>query len=416
MGQSASSMDGYAGERQINSDATAAACPSLPEAEGASTCVEMVAMLRDPAPSTQPLDDQVASDTTVYATSADAVSVFCLDVSKGSLLQLRQVLETPVPHRAAAFHDMSKHSRGLLFHAPGSTSVRAVKSFLLGQAKVWRGSDISSAEAPSSLHLFALQDPAVVVDGADGPVVVTREVSADLLIPLTGSTELYTLSRDPTVLAFTSADAKAVADAPSSLQSSAVEGNWREAPQRDVSALKEGHTTAASSPASAAASPTTAPRTVVLLFTTDAYFGMDGGSMLLIGCCVALCTCIAASICCCMSSAKNKAQQQSNANNGKPDYNNNNSNYNNNQQNYNNGGNNAGGGYYGNPYAPAGYNNNNANYTPPANGYGVPPNAYGDYSNYQNPYQNPYQPPLQPQNNNDGYYNTGGPQPGAAPL
>ncbi|KPA79497.1 hypothetical protein ABB37_05326 [Leptomonas pyrrhocoris] len=425
MGASVSSFDSVADARSSISGATTAAPPRSPAVEDTAGHVEMEAMLRGPTPSVQLLGSLVDSEVTDSTAAADVVSVFCLDASKQSLLRLREVLETPVTDRAAAFHRISMNSTGVLLNAPAATSLQTLKSFLLshtGEGRVGRGDDSCrcSAEPPSSLHVFALKDPTLVVDGVDGPVVVTREMSADLLIPLASSVDLATLGRDPTLLAFTSAEANAAAGASLSC---AGRGNGTAAPPSEVAEPTEGDAPAASkSSPSVPATAAAVPRTVVLLYSRDARFGMDGGIMLLIGCCVALCACIAAGVCCCMTSKgkNNQSQQQpGNMNGGKPNYNNNNQQYygdNNNNQQYN-----GNGGNYGNPYAPTGYDNNNTNYNPPANGYGVPPNAYGNNTNNPNPYQNQYQQQPQPQpqpnmNNNPGYYNTGVQQPGAAPL
>lgn len=388
--------------------------PLVHSAEGfPSSCIEMEAMLHTPTPSTQPpCTTDAAAEASRAATAPDAastVSVFCLDVSKQSLLQLREVLETPPPQRAAAFHRVAKHSHGVLLNAPASTSLRSLQSFLVSQTTKGRRGDV----APSSLHVFALRDPTVVItNGTDAPVTVTREMSTDLLIPLSGSVELSALACDATVLAF------ATADASSTVQDDGVSS---------AEAQQQGTDGEVSDTAAAA---TAAARTIVLLYTRDSRFGFDGGDMLLIGCCVAICACIAAGICCCVSAAKkNKQQQQSSsANDGKPNGNNsgvpdyyNNTNYNNNNGNQNYYNNNNGyygqsqqpNGNYGNPYAPTGYDNNNGG----VNGYGAPPNAYQNNNNYQNQYQpQQYQPQQYQQQQNYGNNNNGGQPQGPAPL
>jgi hypothetical protein len=391
MGQSTSFM----------SEAAAGCTPTPPMGE-ASSGMEMETMLRDPTSSYLPGDESGAGEEVSGAAAAAAaappssatVSVFCLDVSKRSLLQLRQVLETPVPDRAAAFHRVAKKSHGVLLHAPASTTLQTLKSFLLSEAAKGRFGGRGSADAPSSLHVFALQDPTVVVDDSgDGPVVVTREMSTDLLIPLGRSVELAVLASDATILGFPSENAEGASPAAVSASASAVDGVF--APAAGKGASKEARQ--AGSEAGAVAAASVAPRTVLLLCTRDSSFGFDSGNMLCVGCCVAMCACIAAAICCCMTSKKSK---QSSGNDQKP-----NSGYYGPPPQPN--------GNYGNPYAPNGYGGNMSN--APMNGYGAPPNAYNGNDNYQNQYQNQQQPQMNYGNNN-GYSGTGGQQPNPAPL
>lgn len=108
-----------------------------------------------------------------------------------------------MPDRTAAFHRMAKQSHGVLLNLPASTSLQTLQSFLLTQSRRAgqadrrsRSSSSSGMESSSALHVFALQEPTVTVESADDPVTVTREISADMLIPLSGSVELAALSRD----------------------------------------------------------------------------------------------------------------------------------------------------------------------------------------------------------------------------
>lgn len=401
MGQSISFLD--------NTAVASAPNPLASPADDASACVEMEAMLHSPTPSELLRQQQQLSVDTAFAaadaTSSKVVSVFCLEVSKPSLLHLRRVLETPVPDRTAAFHRMAKQSDGVLLNLPASTSLQTLQSFLLtqsrrpGQAERRRRSSSSSGmESSSALHVFALQEPTVTVESADGPVTVTREISADLLIPLSGSVELAALSRDQTVLAFAATTPSPACAVPAASSSSACVPATAE----DTREVQQGEG-AANSP-----SPSITPlRTVVLLYTRDTRFGFGAGVVLIAFCC-AISTCIAASVFKRGYTAKKNNQQSSNANNcdlnysgndGVPANSYNGSNNNNNTQSYSyngdcNNGNN--GGYYNNLYASTGCDNN-AN-SAAMNGYSVPPNACN--------------------NNNIGYNNTntGGPFPGPTPL
>ncbi|KAK7200374.1 hypothetical protein NESM_000091500 [Novymonas esmeraldas] len=384
-----------------------------------------------------------ANSPTCYvggAGGAGDVAVFCLDASSHSFGPLMRLMELPPPQRAAALRDASKTASGVLLHARGSTSIHALKQFLLAQA-----SSSSPPDSADALHLFAVYDSRAAAAGAAAGGAAAGD-SADVvsksLLVLPESMELSTLCLNTQLLFLHAAEDGEDGRNPLTAAEGAPVESRSSQPQRRVNVDEEEEEEAAAvtttstsmcaaSTAAAAAGDGdegAAGRTLVLLYSRETSFGFDGDDMLLVGCCVAICACIAAGICCCVNAAKNNQNNQNNnGNSSKPspnynngggggngvpnyDYGNNNNNNGGNPQYYNNG---NGGAYYGSPQQ---YNNNyNGGGNSGAPGYGMPPNAYGN--NNQNPqYQPQYQPQQQPNYYGQGQYDQQNPQLNGVPM
>lgn len=368
---------------------------SSDHAEAAAASTMEMASMSAPLPGSSPTGthNAVGSPTCAVAGGADAatVSIFCLDTAAGSVQPFLELMRLPPAQRPAAFAAASTGVSGVLLHAPASTSIAALKVFLLAQTAAASPAAPAAKAALDALHVFAVRAPshvhsdAAATTATASPAAATSAPSSEALVALPEAATLSTLAANGELFR---------------LFVAGVDGNVAVNPLEDAAA--------------AVAAPAPSELPLVLLYSHEASFGFDGDDMLLIGCCVAICACVAAAICCCVSAAKDK-NAQNNQNNGgnvlKPqDYNNgnynngNNGNYNNAQY-YNNGNGNS---YYG--------QQPNYNYNPGsgAPGYGMPPNAYQpqqpNYYNggYQYQQQNPQLngQPMQPAS-----YNPSGPAP-----
>ncbi|KAG5476946.1 hypothetical protein LSCM1_05279 [Leishmania martiniquensis] len=331
-------------------------CPSASGAElGRATCPQSAAGAGGSASS-----------------AATTISVLCLETSAQNADQLCKSLVLPPTQRARALQEVSKNVSGVLWHAPVTTSVRALRQFLLEQTALPAPADTTRGGA-LALHLFAIRDPLRCPDdAADGASSCgSAEASFDLLLALPETMELSTLSADRQLFFFPAVGACAAGCDPITrdhTRASTADSNFAALQHKDVDAE------AAACPVTDADGVSSAGRALVLLYSREENFGFDGDDMLLITCCLSICACIAASICCCASAAKNS--QALNVADSKPNH----TNGGNGVPSYNNGSATA---YYGYP--------SQQEYYSGAPGYGVPPNAY------TNSNQNPlYRPQPQP--------------------